>query len=148
MKSCRNCFEEKEENLFVKNKAYSSGIDTICLKCSRQRVKQWRKENPEKRKLQSQKESKKDYCHNKHLQNTYGITFSEYMEMFNEQMGKCLICKRHQIDFKKRLFVDHCHTTGKIRGLLCQQCNMCLGGARDKIEVLLSAIKYLEQNGK
>jgi hypothetical protein len=47
--------------------------------------------------------------------------------MFEDQKGCCGICKRHQSEFKKRLGVDHNHSTGKIRKLLCDRCNLGLG---------------------
>jgi hypothetical protein len=145
MKSCRICKEAKPKIAFVKSKVFSDGIDTICLDCSRQKVKEWRKANPEKRKLQSKRESGKDYNHNKHLKATYGITRDEYLKKFTEQQGNCEICGDNQILFTKRLFVDHCHTSSKIRGLLCQSCNTLLGGAKDNKVILERAIKYLEK---
>ena len=57
----------------------------------------------------------------------YGITVEEYSKIFEEQEGFCLICKKHQAEFKTRLCVDHCHTTLKVRGLLCRRCNLGLG---------------------
>lgn len=146
MKICRACKQEKDPSLFVKNKAFSTGVDTICLECSRQRVKEWRKDNPEKRKEQLKRETKKDYNHNKHLKATYGITRKEYLEMFIKQGGCCKICGTHQLELTKRLAVDHCHSTNKIRGLLCQPCNLMLGGSKDNIDTLKNAITYLEDS--
>lgn len=146
MKICRICSNEKETSLFVKSKAFKSGVDSICLDCSRQKVKEWRQKNPDKRKLQTQRESGKDYNHNKHLKATYGITRAEYLDMFSKQNGCCKICGSHQLEHSKRLAVDHCHTTGKIRGLLCQPCNLMLGGSKDNVSTLLRAITYLEDS--
>lgn len=145
MKTCRNCSVAKDLNLFVKSKAFKSGYDTICLDCSRARVKVWRKENPEKRKIQLKRESGKNYTYNKHLKSAYGITNKDYLELLDKQDGNCAICKRNQLEFKKRLFVDHCHTTGKIRGLLCSYCNSVLGYAKDNSAVLKEAINYLNK---
>lgn len=74
----------------------------------------------------------------------YGITKDQFNEMFNNQQGCCAICKQHQSLFNRTLAVDHCHTTGQVRGLLCGQCNLLLGHANDNIEILLSAIAYLQ----
>ena len=68
--------------------------------------------------------------------------------MFINQEGCCAICKRHQLNFQKRLFVDHDHKTNEIRALLCQNCNSVLGNAKDDITILQSSIKYLENYGK
>lgn len=53
----------------------------------------------------------------------YDITWADRMIMWKKQKGRCAICKRHERCFKKRLAVDHCHSSGKVRGLLCFYCN-------------------------
>jgi len=68
----------------------------------------------------------------------YGLTLEEKQAMIETQEGKCRICKE-----EKPLHVDHCHNTGKIRGLLCGICNRALGGFKDSEELLISAIGYL-----
>lgn len=70
----------------------------------------------------------------------------EQTRLYIEQKGCCAICKRHQTEFKKRLNIDHCHTTGVVRGLLCQTCNTSLGGFKDNVKNLESAISYLKLN--
>ena len=146
MKLCRDCKEEKDLDSFIKNKAFSDGVDTICKVCNRKRVKEWRHLNPEKRKLQAKRESdpNKEYNRRKHLKHTYGITVEEYDELYMSQQGYCAICGIHQSQTKTKFHLDHCHTTGKIRGLLCQHCNHLLGRARDSREILQNAIKYLD----
>lgn len=79
-----------------------------------------------------------------HLKQTYGIDISIYNQMFKEQEGKCFGCKIHQNDLKSSLNVDHCHKTGKIRGLLCRKCNSVLGLANDNITILENLINYLK----
>lgn len=146
MKQCRDCHEQKEEVLFVKNKSFSSGYDTLCSSCNKKRVSKWRKEFPEKRAKQSQREGKKDYSKNKHLKYHYGISLDEYNKMFHQQEGKCYLCGKHQSEVKRALSVDHCHKTGKIRKLLCQPCNTLLGMSGDDPIVLQKAIDYLMEN--
>lgn len=75
-----------------------------------------------------------------------GLSIEEYEKMLIEQNNSCKICLKHESRFSKRLHVDHCHTTGKVRGLLCVHCNHILGKAFDNIEVLKSAIKYLVES--
>jgi hypothetical protein len=65
--------------------------------------------------------------------------------MFTKQDGRCKICNIVQEELIKALAVDHCHTTGKVRGLLCRECNLMLGNANDNIENLKAAIAYLEE---
>lgn len=77
----------------------------------------------------------------------YGITISDYNRMFKEQNGVCKICSTPPNSEKyklKHLHVDHCHTTGKVRGLLCSHCNKGLGLFKDNVEVLKQAINYLK----
>jgi hypothetical protein len=67
------------------------------------------------------------YTMERYLKLYYGITLIQYNEIFNSQNGCCKICGTHQSELKKALFVDHDHKTGKIRGLLCHQCNIGIG---------------------
>lgn len=68
----------------------------------------------------------------------YGLSSEVYQEMLSEQGGRCAICRR-----KVRLHVDHDHQSGVVRGLLCFQCNVGLGGFRDNPVLLKRAVKYL-----
>ena len=72
----------------------------------------------------------------------YGITYAEYNLMLRKQHYKCKICKIPE--GKKALSVDHNHITGKVRGLLCNNCNSLLGYAKDNPIILQLAIDYLE----
>jgi hypothetical protein len=75
---------------------------------------------------------------NRHLNRAYGISDEVFQQMVVDQGGRCLICRR-----KRKLCVDHCHTTGKVRGLLCQPCNKGIGALRDDPELVLRAAEYL-----
>lgn len=82
--------------------------------------------------------------HEKHLLATYGITADEYQALYKHQGGRCYICRR-ATGARKRLAVDHCHTTGMVRGLLCGTCNRkVIGHLRDDPEALRRAAEYLE----
>lgn len=75
-----------------------------------------------------------------------------YLKLHEEQNGLCAICGlpetmiNNKGSIPKRLAIDHCHKTGKIRKLLCHHCNVSLGGFKDSIELLQSAIEYLKLN--
>lgn len=69
----------------------------------------------------------------------YGITQEQYEAKWSAQGGLCAICR----GCFESLQVDHCHETGKVRGLLCKPCNTALGMMRDRIPALQSAIEYL-----
>jgi len=70
----------------------------------------------------------------------------EYDKMFLKQKGRCKICGERVK--KYRLSLDHCHKTGKIRGLLCNNCNLALGNFKDNVRFLKKAIKYLNDSSK
>jgi hypothetical protein len=77
----------------------------------------------------------------------YGLTLEAFDEMITTQDGRCAICERKAEDVSdKPLAVDHSHTTGKVRGLLCQFCNTALGSLREDIDVMQKMIAYVEQH--
>ena len=77
-----------------------------------------------------------------YLKRDYGLTKESYLEMLKSQNGVCAICCNPEK--KRRLAVDHCHNTGKIRGLLCTRCNTSIGRFNDDVELLQKAIDYLK----
>lgn len=79
------------------------------------------------------------------LQAVYGITLDEYNNLLEIQDGCCDICKKHFTQFKKPLFVDHDHETGKVRGLLCNTCNGGIGLLKDDLNILNNAVAYLNK---
>lgn len=82
-----------------------------------------------------------------YVKKTYGLSLEDVQRLNEEQAYRCKICSIHVNDLtgkKKKLCVDHCHTTGKVRGLLCEVCNSMLGMARDSTITLQAAIAYLE----
>lgn len=78
-----------------------------------------------------------------HYLSNYGISYEDYLALGRKQNWKCSICKELPV---KKLEVDHCHSTGKIRGLLCGHCNRGLGQFKDSKARLLFAISYLNAN--
>jgi len=86
----------------------------------------------------------KEICRKHHLKHDSGITPLQYNEILKQQGGGCAICGGVNTN-GKRLAVDHCHKTGKNRGLLCTACNSGLGHFHDDINNLASAIKYLSR---
>ncbi len=84
---------------------------------------------------------------NGYLKNTYGITKADHDLLYEEQGGVCKICKKEgflsSAKHKKKLAVDHDHETGRVRGLLCHNCNRGLGLFQDDPEILKNAIEYL-----
>jgi hypothetical protein len=124
--ACGTCKSESED--FSKSQQRNGGR---CRPCNKSVAKAWREANPEQYGRVSR---------NATYKRKYGITLDEYDAMWSVQNGTCLICDEHH----DRLFVDHDHATGEVRGLLCNQCNLCLGHARDTPELLRKAATYLE----
>lgn len=110
----------------------------------RNKTKIRERENKRKLEFPISTESAREYGY----RYNYGITISEYNEMYALQNGKCVICSVFKsIDGKRydRLYVDHNHENLKIRGLLCLSCNMGLGKFKENIEFLKNAVKYMEE---
>lgn len=84
---------------------------------------------------------------NNYYRNAYGITCDEWEALYKTQGGVCAICLQEGFTMKEshvaKLMVDHCHTTGRVRGLLCHNCNRALGLLKDSTENLTRAIAYL-----
>jgi Recombination endonuclease VII len=86
------------------------------------------------------------YQRTKRLKRDYGLTIDGYLELLKSQDHKCCICSKTLEDWGTDTNVDHCHKTGKIRGVLCGSCNCGIGYFRDSIKTLRSAIVYLERH--
>ena len=111
---------------------------------TKERAKKWVAENPEKRKMVARTYAKNnpERLRNNFLKNQYGITLEEFNAKRSLQQNKCAICGN---EFKntKDAHMDHCHTTGKVRDILCSACNKALGYFRDSIPTILAASQYL-----
>jgi hypothetical protein len=79
----------------------------------------------------------------KDLKRKFGITVAQYNELLLKQGGKCAICKGDQVNGRKRLDVDHCHRTQKVRGLLCGFCNRAVGMLKDDLSLAEKLTEYL-----
>jgi hypothetical protein len=79
------------------------------------------------------------------LKTLYGLTVETYEELLENQNHLCLLCTEDFKTYDRTPHVDHDHITGQVRGVLCHHCNLMLGYARDNVDTLQAAIKYLEQ---
>jgi hypothetical protein len=84
----------------------------------------------------------------------YGLTIEDYQTLLEKAGSRCEICGKPHKDFlegfndkSSRLHIDHCHTTGKIRGLLCSKCNKALGLFKEDLSLLVAAKDYLLRTG-
>ena len=82
-----------------------------------------------------------------YIKRTYGITAQEYDARIAAQNGKCEVCKNkpNGNGAKSKLHLDHCHTTQKIRGMICGNCNAALGMAKDDLVILRALVAYMER---
>jgi hypothetical protein len=88
------------------------------------------------------------YFRNYHIKKAYGITAEQYEALLQGQGGACAICGRlpnGTNHVEQSLVIDHCHDTGKVRGLLCNNCNSGMGIIGDSVEHLEAAIEYLKR---
>lgn len=91
---------------------------------------------------------------NKRYFEAYGITLEDYQKLYDEQNGKCAICKKEEESIvrigvnhdKRSLAVDHSHKNGKVRALLCASCNRGIAFMKEDVDILLSAIVYLKKH--
>ena len=89
----------------------------------------------------------------KNLMQKYGLTTTTRNQMLNEQEGLCLLCEsairfigKASGSSREAAVVDHCHTTGRVRGILCSTCNLALGKIKDSTQWLFRAAAYIEGN--
>lgn len=110
---------------------YSNLPPEIKDKRRKEALASWHKLSPEQKRTRERKYA---------LKKLYGITPDQFDEMLREQEGKCALCKE---PFAETPHVDHCHTTGKVRGLLHTKCNTGIGMFGDNPQKLALAIEYL-----
>lgn len=169
MKTCAKCSVSKPLDLFSNHKKTKDGKCSWCKACHLIASNRFKDENPERikeinKKARSTPEAKakaKDreirnkekrslQSRFKTIERKYGLSKEGYLGMVEKQNNQCKICGLNGGDnLWGYLYVDHCHETQTIRGLLCHNCNWLLGTAKDSIEILTNAIAYLgEFNGK
>lgn len=132
---CSTCGIYKPKEAFYVRKDRPIGVTSSCKECKSIKGK----EEWIPRKQSSYK-----------LMSLYGITTDEYQKLLDKQNGVCAICNKEEKaksngGYTKSLAVDHCHTTGKIRGLLCQDCNLGIGKLRDDVALIEAALNYLKE---
>lgn len=133
-KMCKDCKKLKAVTEFHVNRATSDGRHYYCKSCQNDRGGKWRKANPEK----AREAVRQSYKRNR-LSQVYGIDRTEYEAMLEKQKGKCPICTKRL----RRPSIDHCHITGKVRGVLCRHCNSSLSVFEKDPSAVDRLISYL-----
>ena len=115
-----------------------------CVKCKKEYDKEYRTDNSmsikqtKREDYLNNKESRKSRAMDNHFKKTYGLTSKQVQELKDKQQGLCALCKD-----RKAISVDHCHKTGRVRGVLCRQCNTGIGQLNDDPKLLKAAVRYL-----
>lgn len=137
IKCCTQCQKEGPLSKFGKKRRLPDGFNYRCKKCESANSMKRHYANPEKAAIKDRAQS---------LRRNFGISVADYNVWMELQEGCCAICGAEEADSRgRRLHVDHCHSTGAVRGLLCGACNMGLGQFGDNAHRLASALDYLMQ---
>lgn len=145
-KKCGKCQQVKLLTAFYQDKSRKLGVTSYCKDCRQS----YRRKQYDVNKTQDRNYFKEYYRKNpqkakEYGLKMYGLTLEEFNFMRDAQKHCCAICHTHESNLKRKLFVDHCHATGKVRGLLCQSCNTMIGNAKDSVLVLQAGIRYLSK---
>lgn len=139
--NCSKCGLDKEKEFFRKRLSLKRGYQSWCKDCERlanksRYIPKSKKEVIKKDKKLSEKK--------RQLGIRYNLSYEEYLLMYEKQEGKCLICEKNKVlGTIGGLYVDHCHITGRVRGLLCPRCNTVLGHIESGSSILNNIKKYL-----
>jgi len=129
---CCACKRFKKKSNFAACRRKRNGLQGICKKCSSIAAKNYREKFPLRLKNAQRKHSLK----------RFGITPEQFDALLLKQDGTCAICRQAE---KRNLAVDHSHSTGKVRGLLCTRCNNGIGAFNDNPALLKAAIVYIRK---
>lgn len=135
-KRCKTCRQYKDESEFTTN---TSGLkDGLSLHC-----RQCQAEARERAPMRIRESA---------LKRMYGITVADYDRMYAEQGGTCAICRQPEKLVRRgvlqELSVDHCHATGRVRGLLCHDCNLGIGKLGEDSDRITAAAEYVRAGGR
>jgi Recombination endonuclease VII len=161
-KKCSKCHSVKLLTEFNKDKAHSDGFYSQCKKCRHLAREKLISEIGKEANRKIEKERLDKHLSNPKnaikLQETSWkrlniiFTVNDYNTMLEKQNGVCAACHKPEtrVDYRNgkvsKLAVDHCHKTGKVRGLLCHKCNSGIGLFNENIELMLKALEYLKRN--
>lgn len=114
---------------------------TRCASCSTHENAADRMRNRQTGRAKAYYHAHKDKYRDWFMRRTYGITLATYEELLRQQNGGCAVC--HKKPQKRHLDIDHCHKSGKVRGLLCASCNTALGHLQENATFFKAALVYL-----
>ena len=130
-KTCRICSLDLPASSFHRKRSAADGLQTYCKDCNRQATYAQRQADPEGNRARQRR-------YDVRRPGKHGVLPEQRDEMVRAQGGRCAICRQETV-----LVVDHCHETGRVRGMLCKLCNSGLGFFKDDQNSLQAAISYL-----
>jgi len=142
-KVCGKHGESLDALMFYTNKASKDGLMWLCKECAKQatntpKFKTWAKKYRLKNSIRLSATT-----FNYKLKSQYGLSRDQYELMIKNQNNRCIICG-NPFTTPKHTHIDHDHKTGSVRGVLCSNCNTGIGFFRENIDIMISAIKYLD----
>ena len=145
-KKCPCCKQVKDIDKFHKETRAKDGHKVYCKICQAEKQRDYIKRNTKERSVKA-KTYYEDKLRALQFKRLYNLTLTEYEDIVKKQNNKCKICLT---DFsllsRKNIHVDHDHSSGKVRGLLCARCNRVLGLLEESSRILYGMIQYLESN--
>lgn len=136
-KKCQKCKEDKPLGAYRKDRRRKDGLKYVCKTCTDLYQKEYKERNPEL--VRKTRNASYLLC-------KYGLTIEQYNAMLLAQNNKCAICNSESTDNSqhKTMLVDHNHTTGKVRALICHPCNATIGYSKEDTERLIKCAEYLK----
>ena len=144
-KTCSKCRELKTVSEFHRHNLNRDGLQPACKVCQNKAASAWASRNRKKANaitkawVAANPDRAKQTRRRSRVKKKYGLTLEEYEALMTN--AKCAICE----DKVPKPQLDHCHSSGEVRGVLCSGCNLGLGHFRDRPELLRKAAKYLEK---
>lgn len=132
---CPRCQQWRPLDEYNKGSRTKHGTATYCKSCSVQWASEWGKSERGRRSR-----------HRSRVLYEYNLSAAEFEALKSAQNDQCKICQQEP-DNGKELCVDHCHGTGRVRGLLCDRCNRAIGYLKESPALLRAAADYIEQQG-
>lgn len=139
LKQCTKCGEAKVLSCFSKYRRHRDGYKDRCKACINLSAKRWYDQRDEAARALN---NEKALIYQRTRR--YGLSPSAYEALIDIHNGRCRLCKQPFAD--ESPYIDHCHKTGRVRGLLHRTCNLLLGHAKDDPEILRLAAQYLEES--
>jgi hypothetical protein len=150
-KKCYVCCEDKSLDDFHLHSKSADGHQYRCKECAKQLAREWYRANKERSAKKvlawqaANPEIVRETKRRHKVRTAYGLGWDEYLALVNERGDNCWICGKQEAN-RSYLSVDHCHETGKVRGLLCDRCNNGIARFKDDPKRIREAISYLADN--